>query len=83
MLTSREDGRDALTASHKELANLSLNEQIEIDFTDLGTISPGWADEFLSKLQDEFGDRVSLLPTENLSAQQTIKLLESIRGKKF
>ena len=83
ILTSRESGSEAFSAFRPTLDALDPSESIEVDFSDIGTLSPSWADEFLSKLQDVFGNRVILLPTENLSAQTTIKLLESIRGKKF
>ena len=83
ILTSREAGQEAFNAFRPTLDALESSEPIVIDFSGIGTISPSWADEFLSKLQDVFGDRLVLLPTENLSAKTTIKLLESIRGKKF
>lgn len=83
ILTSRESGKEAFGAFHPTIAALPSTEPIEIDFTGIGTLSPSWADEFISKIQDIYGDRVTLLPTENLSAKTTIKLLESIRNKTF
>lgn len=83
VLTSRDTGKEAFGAFRPSLNQLASDEPIEIDFSDVGTISPSWADEFISKLADEFGDRVVLLPTDNMSANSSIGLIESIRGKKF
>jgi hypothetical protein len=83
ILSSREAGQEAFNAFRPSLDALGKDEAIEIDFADIGTLSPSWADEFLCKLQDIFGDRLVLFPTENLSAKASISMLESIRGKKF
>lgn len=83
LLTSRDTGKEAFGAFRPSLNHLAPNENIEIDFTDIGTISPSWADEFISKIADEFGDRMILLPTTNMSANSSIKLIELIRGKAF
>jgi len=83
ILTSRESGREAYNAFLPTINAAKGDELLEIDFSEIGALTPSWADEFLSKLQDTFGDRLILLPTSNLSAQATIELLESIRGKKF
>lgn len=83
ILTSREAGREAFAAFQPTLQQLGVDEKIEIDFKDIGTLTPSWADEFLGKLQEVYGDRLVLLPTRNLSALATIKLLEQIHNRPF
>lgn len=83
VLSSRDAGAEAFAAFRPTLDAVPPTEDIIVDFTDIGTLSPSWGDEFLSRLQDTYGARVWLRPTSNLSAQETIRLLESIRGKSF
>ena len=83
VLTSRDAGAEAYAAFRPTLNAAAPAEEVVVDFEGVGTLSPSWADEFLSRLQADFGGRLWLLPTQNLSALKTISLLESIRGKKF
>lgn len=78
-LTSRDDGREALAAFLPSLKNLLADELIEISFDGVNTLSPSWADEFLTGLQKLFPDRVILKPNDNPSIKATLKLLENIR----
>ncbi len=82
-LSSRPSGKEAFASFLPSLNEVAPNEQIEIDFEGIGSLSPSWADEFLTPLQEQFGDRLILLPTENLSAKVTIQLLEDIGQKSF
>jgi len=78
ILTSRQDGREALAASNPRLQNLTESEQIEIDFEGVITLTPSWADEFVTKLVEQFGDRVTLTNTGNPSVKATLNLLEKL-----
>ncbi|MFC1727082.1 STAS-like domain-containing protein [Patescibacteria group bacterium] len=79
ILTSRQDGREALAAMNPQLQNLVENEQIEIDFKEVVTFTPSWADEFITKLVERFGNRVVLKNTNNPSVKVTLKLLERLK----
>jgi len=55
---------------------LPENEKIELDFDGVITFTPSWADEFVTKLIERFGDRVILLHTENPSVVTTLDILK-------
>ena len=76
LLTSREDGREALAAIRPELSALGKTDKIEIDFDGVKTFTPSWGDEFITKLISEYGERVSLKNTGNASVQATLDILE-------
>lgn len=75
MLISRQAGREALAAFQPTLRSLDSAENIEVSFEGVLTFSPSWADEFLTPLIKEFGDRVALLPCDNLSVKATLEIL--------
>jgi len=76
ILTSRQDGREALAALNPQLQNLTEDEQIVIDFEEVVTFTPSWADEFITKLDEQFGNRVILINTNNPSVKATLDILE-------
>ena len=78
ILTSRQDGREALAAIEPQLQNISENESIELDFAEITTFTPSWADEFVTKLISRYGNRISLINTNNPSVKVTLKLLERL-----
>ncbi len=82
-LTSRQAGSEAIKAFQSTLQELKPAEVLEIDFKDVLTFSPSWGDEFLSPLVQQLGDRLVLLPSENLSVKATVRLLEEINKRKF
>lgn len=82
-LISRELGSEAFKASQPILRELSGNEELEIDFSGVLTLSPSWADEFLSPLLNQFGDRLILLPSDNLSVHATIRILQEANKRDF
>lgn len=82
-LSSRPAGKDASGAIAPMLTDLKENEAVEIDFTGILSFSPSWGDEFLTPLLKQFGDKLVLLSTDNLSVIQSVKLIEDISGKKF
>lgn len=82
-LISRELGSEAFKAFQPTLKKLADNENLEIDFAGVLTLSPSWADEFLTPLLDQLGDRLVLLPTDNLSVHATLKILEEANKKSY
>ena len=79
ILTSRQDGSEALAAIEPLLQNLPKNEMLELDFEGVTTFTPSWADEFVTKLVDRFGSRVYFINSENPSVITTLELLKKIR----
>ena len=82
-LISRELGSEALKAFQPTLRKLYPSEQLEVDFSGVLTLSPSWGDEFLSPLLDQLGDRLVLLPSDNLSVQATLKILQEVNKREF
>jgi len=82
-LISRELGSEALKAFQPTLRELSQSEQLEIDFSGVLTLSPSWGDEFLSPLLEKLDERLVLLPSDNLSVQATLKILQEANKQKF
>ncbi len=78
LLTSRQDGHEALAAIEPQLKNVSQDEKIEIDFAGVITFTPSWADEFITNLRVRFGKRVSFENTKNPSVQATLELLTKV-----
>ncbi len=75
-LISRELGGEAFKAFQTTLRELPKDEELEIDFSGILTLSPSWADEFLSPLLNQLGGRLILLASDNLSVQATLKILQ-------
>src|SRR3990167_4463885 len=82
-LLSRELGGEAFKAFQPTLRELSQDEELEIDFSGVFTLSPSWADEFLSPLLHQLGDRLILLPSDNLSVHATLRILEEVNKRPF
>jgi len=78
ILTSRQDGREALSAITPLLQNVTENEILELDFEGVTTFTPSWADEFTTKLIDQFGNRVHFINDENPSVKVTLELLKKL-----
>lgn len=75
-LVSRPSGKEAWLAFQPLLANLSENEEIIIDFSDIIVLTPSWADEFLTPLRKRFS-QVKLVNTDNASIKATLATLEN------
>lgn len=82
-LISRELGSEAFKAVQLTLRELPKNEDLEIDFSGVLTLSPSWADEFLSPLLNQLDDKLVLLPSDNLSVHATIKILQEANKRVF
>ena len=48
---------------------------LKIDFSDVISLAPSWADEFFAALRALYGDRVKYLPTDNQSVIETLKII--------
>lgn len=81
ILTSRQDGREALAAIEPLLRNMSENEMLELDFEGVTTFTPSWADEFVTRLIDRFGNRVHFINDENPSVRVTLELLKKLSSE--
>lgn len=79
-LTSRQAGSEAFKAVQLQLRAIAPDEKLEVDFDGVLTLSPSWGDEFLTPLKEQFGDRLILLPSDNLSVLATLRLLKEIHG---
>ncbi len=82
-LLSRELGSEALKAFQPTLRDLPGDEELEIDFAGVLTLSPSWADEFLSPLLDLMGSRLVLLSSDNLSVHATLRILQEANKRSF
>ncbi|TRZ78472.1 hypothetical protein D4R87_00590 [bacterium] len=82
-LISRELGSEALKAFQPTLSELPKDEELEIDFSGISTLSPSWADEFLSPLLNQLDDRLILLPSDNLSVHATLDILLEVNKRPF
>ncbi|MEK7062710.1 MAG: DUF4325 domain-containing protein [Patescibacteria group bacterium] len=80
-LISRELGSEAFKAFQPTLRELPKDEELEIDFSGVLTLSPSWADEFLSPLLNQLNDKLLLLPSDNLSVQATLKILQEVNKR--
>lgn len=79
ILISRDAGKEALAAFRPTLRSLAPDEKIQIDFSGVSTIGPSWMSEFVTVLQNEYEDRVVILPTDNPAVNVTLEFLKSIR----
>lgn len=82
-LISRELGSEAFKAFQPTLREFSKDEELEIDFSGVLTLSPSWADEFLSPLLNQLNDKLILLPSDNLSVQATLRILQEANKRQF
>ena len=82
-LISRELGSEAFKAFQPTLREFSKNEDLEIDFSGVLTLTPSWADEFLSPLLNQLDGRLILLPSDNLSVHATLRILQEVNKRQF
>ena len=80
ILVSRPDGREAyLIMSAYLTKGLPESEVIEIDFSGVKVLAPGWADEVITKIARDFKN-MKLINTANLSVSATLKFLDEVNG---
>ena len=82
-LISRELGSEAFKAFQTTLREIPKDEDLEIDFSGVLTLSPSWADEFLSPLLNQLDDKLILLPSDNLSVHATVRILQEANKRSF
>lgn len=82
-LISRELGSEAFKAFQPTLRELPADEPLEVDFSGVLTLSSSWADEFLTPLLEHLGERLVLMPSDNLSVQATVKILQEANKQAF
>ena len=74
VLTSRPMGKEAFAAIRP---TLDPNADVaEIDFDEVISLSPSWADEFFTALKNMYENRIKYLPTDNPSVIETLKIIE-------
>ena len=76
ILTSRPAGKEAYLSAKAYILPKEKNEEIIVDFEGVFVLSPSWADEFLTKLTEEYPDKISYIHTENPSVQATLETLK-------
>ncbi len=82
-LTSRQAGKEALSAYRPVLKDISKNENIIVDFEGINTFSPSWGDEFLTPLHELFKGKLFLKNSKNPSVIATISILEKTHHIQF
>ncbi|MCL4374889.1 STAS-like domain-containing protein [Patescibacteria group bacterium] len=74
-LISRPAGKEAWLAFQPILKNVQQDESITVDFKDVLVLTPSWADEFLTPLQNNFKNNIQLINTNNPSVKATLEIL--------
>lgn len=78
VLTSRSSGKEAFAAIRPILD--PNEDEIKIDFSDIIALTPSWADEFFSALEEMYGkDNLVYMPTDNKSVKETFRVIEESR----
>lgn len=75
-LVSRPSGKEAWLAFQPTLNQVKPDEEIVVDFADVITLAPSWADEFLTPLNIRFNNKVKLRNTSNPSVKATLAILD-------
>lgn len=73
ILTSREAGREALSAFLPTLKPVDKNEEITIDFQGVSVLTPSWADEFIRPIIEKYVKRVVFINDTNPSVQAALR----------
>ncbi len=73
ILTSREAGREALSAFSPTLNSLGEDEEITIDFQGVSVLTPSWADEFMYPILKKYTGRISFINDTNPSVESAMR----------
>jgi len=76
VLVSRPAGLEAFNAIRPQI---DTGETVQIDFSDVLTVTPSWLDEFLTQLTNFNEGKVILLPTKNASVLAALPVLAEAR----
>lgn len=68
-------GREAFLAAKAYVITATGGEKIELDFTGVKVLAPSWADEFISGLKSEYGNRIVCLPSTNPTVIESLKFV--------
>lgn len=74
-LVSRPAGKEAWLAFQSVLNEITVSEQIVVDFAGVAVLTPSWADEFLTPLRSRYGDKITLIHIDNASVKATLAIL--------
>ena len=75
MLISRHSGKEAWLAFAPKLSEIGEKEKITIDFSGVFVLAPSWADEFLTPLRNNYGNKIKLINSDNASVKATLAIL--------
>lgn len=75
MLISRPSGKEAWLAFAPKLSEICEKEKITIDFSGVFVLAPSWADEFLTPLRNNYGNKIKLINSDNASVKATLAIL--------
>lgn len=78
LLISRPAGKEAASVVLSSFKPASDSELIELDFSGVEVVAPAWLDEVLTSLLDQYGKRVVCLKSDNLSLQESLKIIEEL-----
>lgn len=81
VLVSRPSGKEAWLAFQPTLNDVQENEEVIVDFSDIAVLTPSWADEFLTPLNNRFPKNVRLINTDNASIKATLVTLATLEKK--
>lgn len=73
ILTSREAGREALSAFLPTLNSLDESEKITIDFQGVSVLTPSWADEFMRPILEKHANKISFINDTNPSVASALR----------
>lgn len=73
MLTDRPNGREAFLAIRPILP--ARPEHLVLDFQGVEVPTPGFADEFITPLLEQYPKRVSFRNTQNITVRKTLEFL--------
>ncbi len=74
-LISRPAGKEAFLGLQPLMRHIKEDEKIIVDFEGVMVLTPSWADEFITPLEKEYGERMIILHTENPSIKATFETL--------
>ena len=73
VLDSRPAGKEALLAMRPHIKDA---KEVVIDFSGVNVLTPSFADEFVTPLQEEFGNNLSLMnELDNITVRTTLEFL--------
>lgn len=84
-LTFRDGGREVYNGLKVMLKELKQEEELILDFSGVNTFTPSWADEFVTKIFEDYKqhNKIVLVNTENSSVKATLEFLSETAGINF